>query len=437
MKRENDMNLGSETEVIEFKKSSSELKEGIISLSSMLNKHGEATLYFGVKNDGTVAGQEIGNDTLRNISQGIANHIKPQIIPTISVVLMDHKNIVKIEARGNEVPYSAYGKYYVRSADEDRELSPNQLKSYISNSSYKDRITEIRSRKSDLTFKQLKLFYVERGFSISEESFENNLSLLNEDGSYNLMAELLADKNDISIKTVTFKGRDKNVIVRRNEYGFKSLITAMDQVLNYVESLNDTKVDLGPHQREEEKLFDFPSFKEAWQNACLHTKWEQLNPPSVYIYSDRLEIVSTGGLPAGLSKEEFFRGISRPVNSKLQKIFGQLGFVEQTGHGVPLIISNYGKQAFEISDNFIIVTIPFNHAFNEKTRIPKIEELNRSQKRIVELIGDDPHSTLNDLSKNSSFSVAYVRKILDVLRSKNIVERIGSNKTGYWQINVF
>ena len=437
MKRRSDMNLGSETEVIEFKKSSSELKEGIISLSSMLNKHGEATLYFGIKNDGTVMGQEIGDNTLRNISQGIANHIKPQIIPTISVILMDHKNIIKVEARGNEVPYSAYGKYYVRSADEDRELSPNQLKSYISNSSYKDRITEIRSNRNDLTFKQLKLYYVERGLNISEDSFEKNLGLLTEDGSYNLMAELLADKNDISIKTVTFKGRDKNTVIRRNEYGFKSLVTAMDQVLNYVESLNDTKVELGAHQREEEKLFDLPSFKEAWQNACLHTKWEQLNPPTVYIYSDRLEIVSTGGLPAGLSKEEFFRGISRPVNNKLQKIFGQLGFVEQTGHGVPLIISNYGKQAFEISDNFIVVTIPFNHAFSEKTRIPKIEELNRSQKKIVELIGDDPHSTLNDLSRNSSFSVAYVRKILDVLRSKKIVERIGSNKTGYWQINVF
>lgn len=45
--------------------------------------------------------------------------------------------------------------------------------------------------------------------------------------------------------------------------------------------------------------------------------------------------------------------VAKPVNSKLQKIFGQLGYVEQTGHGIPLIISNYGKQAFDIMDNFI------------------------------------------------------------------------------------
>ena len=33
------MNIGKETEQIEFKKSTGELKEGVISIASMLNKH--------------------------------------------------------------------------------------------------------------------------------------------------------------------------------------------------------------------------------------------------------------------------------------------------------------------------------------------------------------------------------------------------------------
>ena len=74
------MNIGKETEQIEFKKSTGELKEGVISIASMLNKHGSCELYFGVKNDGETIGQQIGNDTLREISQAIANFIKPQII---------------------------------------------------------------------------------------------------------------------------------------------------------------------------------------------------------------------------------------------------------------------------------------------------------------------------------------------------------------------
>lgn len=62
------MNIGVETEQIEFKKTTEELKEGIISLTSMLNKSGTGTLYFGVRNGGEVIGQQIGDNTLRDIS---------------------------------------------------------------------------------------------------------------------------------------------------------------------------------------------------------------------------------------------------------------------------------------------------------------------------------------------------------------------------------
>lgn len=80
-------------------------------------------------------------------------------------------------------------------------------------------------------------------------------------------------------------------------------------------------------RRIEEILFDMDSFKEAWQNACIHTKWDKGNPPAVYIISDRIEIISTGGLPVDLNKEEFYKGISKPVNAKLHKIFGQLRYI--------------------------------------------------------------------------------------------------------------
>ena len=42
------------------------------------------------------------------------------------------------------------------------------------------------------------------------------------------------------------------------------------------------------------------------------------------------------------------------------KIFSDLDIVDHTGHGVPIIIEKYGRDAFEISDNHIIVTIPFD-----------------------------------------------------------------------------
>lgn len=123
------MNLGIESEILEFKKSTSELTEGIISLSAMLNKHNEGTVYFGVKNNGDVVGQkDLNENTLRDISRKIAEGIKPQIIPSISLELIDDKTIIKIYAKGKNVPYSAFGKYYYRSFDVDHLVSLKMLK---------------------------------------------------------------------------------------------------------------------------------------------------------------------------------------------------------------------------------------------------------------------------------------------------------------------
>jgi predicted HTH transcriptional regulator len=428
------MNIGVETEKIEFKKTTGELREGIISLASMLNKNGYGVLYFGVKDNGDVVGQQIGDRTLREISQAIANYLKPQIIPTIEHELVDEMDVIRIEVRGYEKPYSAYGRYYMRSADEDRELSPAALRELMDKQVSSDILTLIPSPHQILTFNKLKITYVTAGLTVDQSTFEDNTGLKNRDGKYNLMAYLLADENDISIKVVTFAGKDKTNIIKRNEYGGTCLVTAVDKVLDYMESINETSVVMGNHRRQEEKLFDMASFKEAWQNACIHTKWDKGNPPAVYIFSDRIEVISTGGLPMDLNKEEFYKGISKPVNVKLQKIFGQLGYVEQTGHGIPLIISNYGKQAFDIMDNFVNVTIPFNY---EKKSLLATEsenevKLNAAEQWLVNNVKQNPYITITELVTSGSYSDGYVRKMIASLKAKHIIERQGGKKNGRW-----
>ncbi len=430
------MNLGVETEVIEFKKTTGELREGIVSIASMLNKNGYGTLYFGIKDNGDVFGQQIGDRTLREVSQAIANYIKPQIIPTITLELLDEKNVIKVYAEGSNSPYSAYGKYYMRSADEDRELFPEQLRALMLRIAEQDHLAKAESNVQQLSFSQLRMMYSAKGLTVNDEHFEENIGIVLENGKYNTMAQLLADKNDVSIKVVTFRGEDKSELIKRNEYGYKCLIVAMDQVLNYIEALNDTNVSVGTHQREEEKLFDMKCFREAWVNACLHTKWEKLNPPAVYVFRDRIEVISTGGLPEDLSVEEFYRGISRPVNIRLQKILGQLGYVEQTGHGIPMIVQMYGRQAFEIFDNYVNVVIPFslNNQIDPANDACNHPELNDSQRKILRLLGDNAGTTIKELVGKSGLSDGYVRKIINQLKVSNVIERVGSNKKGYWKI---
>ncbi|MBO5073054.1 MAG: putative DNA binding domain-containing protein [Eubacterium sp.] len=426
------MNIGMETESVEFKKTTGELREGMISLASMLNKNGKGVLYFGVRNDGEIVGQQIGDRTLREISQGIANAIKPQIIPTIIMELCDDKNVIKVTVEGDEKPYSAYGKYYMRSADEDREISPQQLRSLML--SVSDSIVNIETNNQELTFDQLKTLYTGNDLTLRDNTFKQNLNLLTKNGSYNVMAGILADTNSYSIKVAVFRGTDKTNLIRRNEYGYKCMLVAARQVLDYMEAMNDTVVDMDGSLRQERKLFDFPCFREAWLNACLHNRWSRQTPPAVYLFDDRIEIISVGGLPDGLSLEEFYEGKSKPVNLELQQIMVQLDYIEQTGHGVPLIISRYGKKVFDITENFITVTIPLNKK-RENTNMIK-ESTNwltgSKDEQILMLMKNNRNIRVHEISKLLGVGTTTVTKRIRHLKERGIVERNGSKKNGWW-----
>ncbi len=427
------MNLGLESEKLEFKKSTSELIEGVISLSAMLNKHGEGTVYFGVKNNGDIIGQkDLNENTLRDVSRKIAEGINPQIIPTISLELIDNKKIIKVYAKGNNIPYSAFGKYYSRSYDEDKQLSTHMLKALINKDGEPDYIVKKKASNQELSFKMLKGLYISNNIKINNENFEKNLELLNDDNEYNFMAELLADVNNISIKVVTFAGNDKTVMIKRTEYGGKCLLLAVNNVLEYMESINETKVKVGGIKRIEENFFDFSSFKEAWLNACVHSKWSEEIAPTVYIYDNRIEIVSNGGLPSSLTIDDFYKGISKPVNKKLLKIFSDLNYIDQTGHGVPLIVKNYGKNAFYISDNTIIVTIPLNKTLLENYN--EYDDLNNSEANILKIIKNNPKSKTKDFMSLTNFSEPYINKIIHSLKTKLYISRIGAKKNGSWKV---
>lgn len=77
------MNLGNESETVEFKKSTGEHKEALQAISAMLNKHGNGALYFGVKDDGAVIGQDVSDTTLRQVASWISDKVEPSVFPTI------------------------------------------------------------------------------------------------------------------------------------------------------------------------------------------------------------------------------------------------------------------------------------------------------------------------------------------------------------------
>lgn len=427
------MNVGPESEYQENKESTSQKRVALVSLIAMLNKHQKGTVYFGVSDDGKVLKHQFNNKTVSELRTEIRDNIKPPIIPEIELLSDESGNtFIKVSASGHEIPYSAYGEYRIRVGQEDCQIDPSLMRKMLSFGG-SDALEEIPSVNQDLHFEGLRSALVLKGVKLgNSDFFAKNEGLLNSDGLYNFQAYLLSDQNDFSMKVTTFKGIDKSEIVLRNEYGYKSLATSIAEILSYVSSLNSTRVVMNNGVREDIKLFDFACFREAFINACLHSRWQEHTPPNVFIFSNRLVITSFGGLPYLLSEQDFFAGQQVVVNKGLQRIYSQLGFVEQTGFGVPYIINQLGRSAFEITPNFLNVTIPFR--FNTQTNELYEAHLNNTSKGILNLIEQDPHITSKEMSESLSTSLPNIKKNLKILSDRGYIVRLGNNRDGTWNV---
>ena len=97
--------------------------------------------------------------------------------------------------------------------------------------------------------------------------------------------------------------------------------------------ISDTTV----RPRKDTYLFDFDCVNEEILNALVHNDWT-ITEPQISMFNDRLDILLYGGFSNGTTKEQFFDGISKPINTTLMWIFLNMGLTEYTGHGIPTII---------------------------------------------------------------------------------------------------
>lgn len=111
------------------------------------------------------------------------------------------------------------------------------------------------------------------------------------------------------------------------------------------------------------------------------------------MFHNRLEILSHGGLPNGMTEQQFFDGISKPRNATLMRIFLNMGLTEHTGHGVPTIVDKYGREVFEIQSNYIRCVIPFEKeviAQKDSKSVGLNVGLNKTEKKVIELLIENP-----------------------------------------------
>ena len=416
---------------------------------AFLNTDGGRIL-IGVTDDGTVVGVNEVDKTLKQIADIITAQIEPS--PTDSVkteILMEEgKVLVSVSVLKGIKPIYCIKKYGfssvgcpVRVGSTCREMTEEQIANryklkFLNN----DLITEAVTNLPLLSFRSLKQYYLDKGYRLNEDNFETNLCLIAPSGKYNIMGELLSDNNRYSLIYVKFRGLDKASISQRTDYGQRSLIFAYEQLMNRIASENICTTDTTIRPRKDTYLYDYDCVKEAVINAIVHNDW-LISEPQVSFYTDRLEVFSHGGLPHGLTKEEFFRGISKPRNLRLMKIFSDLDIVEHTGHGVPTIIRKYGKEVFDITDNHIMVTIPFERSVlneviqnNVGINVATNVDINKTEKDIMEIILREPRATYGVIAEKIEKTPKTVERNLSKLKEKGYVIRQGSKKSGWWKV---
>ena len=205
-----------ESETLEFKKSTSQLKAAIISMAAILNKHKEGEIYFGIMNDGTIVGQQVTEKTIRDISQAVATHIEPRVYPKINKVMIEGKSCIHVAFKGEEIPYYANGRAFIRVGDEDKQLSGKEITNII-----------LRKHKDEFQWdNQVSLLGLE---TVSEKTvrnfmkkanlagridfdFENNkttlqkLELIKDGNLLNAAQVLFTDKNPMELQMAIFAG---------------------------------------------------------------------------------------------------------------------------------------------------------------------------------------------------------------------------------------
>ena len=293
----------------------------------------------------------------------------------------------------------------------------------------------------ELTFEKLFMYYGAKGLTLRHDTFEKTLKLKNKDNKYNIMAYILSDQNEIPIRVSIFSGIDKSApLYSVKEFGNTCILYSMDKILEYGDAINIIQADERNRisERIDVPLFDYEAYHEAILNAFIHNKWLTLNGPQISIFTDRIEILSHGGLALDQDIEGFYSGASIPVNEILASIFLQLRISERSGRGVPKIVSKYGKDSIKIEKNRIIVTIPFNkinvNSF-EITSSNTSKKLNKSQETIMKLIRNNPNITIPQIMIETNLAAVSVKKNLKILKDYKIVERVGSNNGGYWKLN--
>lgn len=489
------MNLGKESETLEFKKTTGEMKEAMVSMAAILNKHGVGTLYFGVKPNGDVIGQDVSESSLRDVSRAVYESIKPQIYPAIKEEVTDGKHIIKVEFSGENAPYSAGGRYYLRTADEDREVTPEELKAFFGADRYRGKwereISNAASKQVDRS--AVKSFWqkavaagrLPKG-KYNSTIILNRYGLVSGDYLTNAGEVLFGNTHPVTLKVAIFATDEKLTFLDMKMFEdniFNLLTIAEEYILKNIRWRNE----ISGMQREEIPEIPVAVIREVLANSFAHAIYNGRTSHEICIHPGMITVYSPGDYASNHKPEEYIRGnleseIRNPIIAKMLFLAKS---IEQFGSGFKRIDSlckdagiKYRYERRENGFKFIIcrpqirsdlsyVTSDRNYdiisdeipvksgaAPNVTSNVTLSDTqnvtsnvtsgvtydagdalaLNATEKAVLEILKQKPDSSRNEIAGSISKSVRTVQRALDSLKEKGCVRRSGAKQCAKWEV---
>ena len=438
-----------ESLVLEYKKSLLQLKEGVISLCSMLNKSHKGELYFGVGPDLKPFRFDISKKTLADVSNEIRTNLKP--LPNnleISVSSLEGIDVIRVYVEGDDTPYSAYGRYYYRVDDGDIPMTSSQLQKFFEEK--EDNYSKWEEKPTDYSFDDL-----------DEELIIDVIRTANDKGRLNYVYKNMKDaltKLDLLDKDGKIKmacyylfGKGKPVLLKeatyptdsRTEFGeikeFRgNIFECIQEAISYIQGHISYKSEIIGVQRVETPEIPIRAIREIVVNSFAHSKYDVKSDfNQIIIYRSSVHIYNPGPIYRNLDPMQF---ATSEVGSKIRNVLiasvlYKYGYIDAFGTGFDrtftLCIKNdvgydYKNDDFGFSFTFLRDTDYLSDKINDK--------INPFHDEILQVIKKNKYMTIPEISKAVGKSEATVYRHLKEMMRKGLVTRRESRKKGYWDI---
>lgn len=401
-----------ETRNLEFKET---ITSTFLKTVSAFSNYDGGIILFGVDDDGNIKGL---SDIIKACLD-IENKINDTISPQPDYVLEPNevnKTIKLIVKSGLQKPYLYKSKAYKRNDSATIEVDTLEFSRLVLegiNISFE----ELPYKDQNLTFHFLEE-QLEKSIQINSFNLDTlkTLNLYDNNNGYNNAAGLLADTNDFPGVDIIKFGENISVIQKRITFDHMSILEVYKKSLEVFRDYYRYEVIEGFERKNVEKIPE-AAFREAIANGLIHRMWDVNSHIRISMFDNYIDIVSPGGLPSGISEEEYLNGKTSVLrNRNLANVFYRLGFVEIFGTGITrikqLYESSFVKPRFEVSENTIKIELP---VFED------ISDLTDDEHLVLKALSKTVLKSISEIVPSTPFGKSKVSSLLKILEKKGVV----------------